>query len=128
MKKKRTIGELFIEICEELGVDEIADVRAKKISCWDYYEFIKQETNSIPVILYPGDKWILGENNENIKAIEFYEKDFSKKFEPFKNSPKIEFQELQNYSNIYIKKIKNMNNWGLIKFFHSISFLKTAKI
>ena len=91
-------------------------------------EFIKQETNSIPVILYPGDKWILGENNENIKAIEFYEKDFSKKFEPFKNSPKIEFQELQNYSNIYIKKIRDRNNWTLIKFFHSISFLKTAKI
>ena len=30
--------------------------------------------------------------------------------------------------NIYNKKIRDRNNWFLIKFFHSISFFKTAKI
>ena len=91
-------------------------------------KFIKQETNSTPVILYPGDNWILGENNQNNEAIELYEKDFTREFEPFKNSPEVEFEELQKYSDIYIKKIKDKNNWSLIKFFHSISFFKTAKI
>jgi len=94
----------------------------------DVEEFIKKETKSIPIILYPGDKWILGQEKENNKAIELYENDFAKEHVPHKNSPKIPLDELQTYSNNYIKNIRERNNWTLIKLAHSISFLKTAKI
>ena len=91
-------------------------------------QFIKKETKSIPIILYPGDKWILGQEKENNKAIELYENDFAKEHAPHRNSPIIPLEELQTYSKIYIKKIRDRNNWAVIKLFHSISFFKTAKI
>lgn len=91
-------------------------------------EFIRNKTKSTPIILYPGDKWILGQEQDNHEAIEQYEKDFATEHEPHKNSPIVPLDELQKLSKIYIKKIQEQNNWTLIKFFHFVSFLKTAKI
>ena len=91
-------------------------------------QFIKKETKSIPIILYPGDKWILGQEKENNKAIELYENDFAKEYEPHRNSPVVTLEELQTYSKIYIKKIRDRNNWTVIKLFYFISFFKTSKI
>ncbi len=91
-------------------------------------EFIKNETKSVPIILYPGDQWILGEERDNRKAIELYENDSIKEHEPHRNSPKFLLEELQTDSNNYIKNIRNRNNWTLIKLAHYVSFLKTAKI
>ncbi len=91
-------------------------------------EFIRKETKATPIILYPGDKYTVDEDNDNNKAIELFENDFAKEHVPHKNSPKIPLDELQTYSNNYIKNIRERNNWTLIKLAHSISFLKTAKI
>jgi len=91
-------------------------------------QFIKQNTNANPIILYPGDKWTIGEERDNIKSIELYEQDFAADHKFHDNSPVIPLEELKNLANIYIKKIRDRNNWFLIKFFHSISFFKTAKI
>jgi len=91
-------------------------------------EFIKKQTKSIPVILYPGYKWNLNEENDNNSAIELYENDFAIPHVPEKDSPKIPFEDIQLASNNYITNIRNRNNWTLIKFAHSISFLKSAKI
>jgi len=91
-------------------------------------EFIKNQTKSIPIILYPGNKWNLDEDNNNDSAIKLYENDFAIQHIPDKDSPKIPFQELQLNSNNYITNIRNRNNWTLIKLAHSISFLKSAKI
>jgi len=91
-------------------------------------EFIRKETKSIPIILYPGDKWIVGDENDNSNAITLFENDFAKERVPHKNSPQVPLEQLQSFSSDYIKNIRNRNNWTLIKFAHSISFLKTAKI
>jgi L-ascorbate metabolism protein UlaG (beta-lactamase superfamily) len=91
-------------------------------------EFIRKETKATPIILYPGDKYTVDEDNDNNKAIELFENDFAKEHVPHKNSPKIPLDEIQTYSNNYIKNIRERNNWTLIKLAHSISFLKTAKI
>jgi len=91
-------------------------------------EFIRKDTKAIPIILYPGDKWTVGEDNDNSKAIELYENDFTKEREPYRNSPRIPLEEIQTYAKNYVKTIRDRNNWILIKLAHSISFLKTAKI
>jgi UDP-MurNAc hydroxylase len=91
-------------------------------------EFIKKQTESIPVILYPGNKWNLNEDNDNNSAIELYEKDVEIQHVTYKDSPKIPFEEIKLASNNYITNIRNRNNWTLIKLAHSISFLKSAKI
>jgi hypothetical protein len=94
----------------------------------DVEQFIKHNSNGEPIILYPGDKLIVGEKHDNIKSIELYEQDFEDEHKFHDNSPVISFEELKNLSNKYIKKIRDRNNWLLIKLFHSISFFKTSKI
>ena len=91
-------------------------------------KYIVKYTQSEPVILYPGDKWIIGEKNDNAEAISLYEKDFSHKHIIHKNSPQFSLDELILESKKYIKNIRTRNNWGLIKLFHYVSFFKTSKI
>ena len=91
-------------------------------------EFIKKQTKSIPIILYPGEKWTVGDEKDNSTALELYENDFAKEHEPHKNSPVIPLNDLKDFSNKYIEEIRQRNNWFLIKLAHSISFLKTTKI
>ena len=100
------------------GVNKIRDVE----------NFIKKNTNAQPIILYPGDKWSISEQNDNTKAVELYEQDFSTTHEFHDNSPVISLNELKDLAETYNKKIHDRNNSFLIKFFHSISFFKTAKI
>ena len=50
-------------------------------------QFIKQNTNANPIILYPGDKWAIGEERDNIKSIELYEQDFAAEHKFYENSP-----------------------------------------
>ena len=40
----------------------------------------------------------------------------------------IPFDALKNLADAYIKKTRQRNNWSLIRFLHSISFLKKARI
>ena len=91
-------------------------------------QFIKQNTNAKPIILYPGDKWTICEERDNAKSVELYEQDFAAEHKFHENSPVITLEELKNLGDVYNKKIRGRNNSFLIKFFHSISFFKTAKI
>ena len=91
-------------------------------------QFILNETSSIPIVLYPGDEWIIGDVNNNAEAISLYDVDFSNKQIQHKNSAKVSFDELSQVCNDYVKTIRKRNNWTLIKFFHWLSFFKTSKI
>jgi UDP-MurNAc hydroxylase len=91
-------------------------------------QFIKENSNAEPIILYPGDKWFVSEKRDNIKSIELYEQDFNAEHGFHENSPIIPLKELKHLAKMYNKKIHDTNNWFLIKFFHSVSFFKTANI
>ena len=78
-------------------------------------KFIKKQTKSIPIILYPGNKWSLNEEYDNNRAIELYENDFAIQHIPHNDSPKIHFKDLQLDSNNYITNIRNRNNWTFNK-------------
>jgi len=94
----------------------------------DVEKFIKEQTNTTPIILYSGDKWVIGEERDNHNSIELYKKDFAIEHKLFTESPIKSLDELKRLSSIYIKQIRDRNNWSLIRFFHYISFFKTAKI
>ena len=81
-------------------------------------QFIKQNTNANPIILYPGDKWTICEERDNAKSVELYEQDFAAEHKFHENSPVIPLEELKNLGDIYNKKIRGRNNSFLIKFFH----------
>ncbi len=44
----------------------------------DVERFIKDQTNSKPIILYPGDEWKINEKHDNAKALKLYKDDFAK--------------------------------------------------
>jgi len=91
-------------------------------------KYIKEHTSSHPVILYPGDKWLIGGEHDNSNAIQLYENDLSKKHELFNESPKISLNELQINAKNYLERIHKKNNWMAIYLLHKIKFFKSAKI
>jgi len=91
-------------------------------------QFIKNKTNTVTIILYPGDEWKISELIDNAKALKFYKQDFEKENSLFNESPIIPLDELKKLAKEYLKKIRERNNWTSIKFLHSISFFKKTKI
>ena len=91
-------------------------------------KFIKSKTDSIPIILYPGDEWKIFEQIDNTNALKFYKQDFEKEHSLFNESPIIPLDELKKLSMDHLKKIRESNNWTCIRFLHSISIFKKAKI
>ena len=94
----------------------------------DVEKFIKQQTNAIPIVLYPGDKWMIDEHRNNQNSIELYKQDFATEHQLFTDSPIIPLDELKKLSCTYIKRIRDRNNWFILKLLYSVSFFKTAKI
>jgi len=81
------------------------------------YEFIKDNTKSKPVVLYPGDIWDSQSNKSSSKAIKKYEKDFELfigKSESFVLDSVTQEDVTKSYSN-FIKRVKENNNF-LIRF------------
>jgi len=91
-------------------------------------KFIKNKTDSIPIILYPGDKWKNFEQIDNTNALKFYKEDFEKENSFFNKSPIIPLDKLKKLSKKYLENIHKRNNLTCIRFFHYISLFKKAKI
>ena len=91
-------------------------------------KFIKNKTNSIPVVMHPGYEWRINEPWDNSEALKLYKKDFEKENLLFNESPIIPLDELKKLAKTYLKKIREKNNWAFIRFLHYVSVFKTAKI
>ncbi len=94
----------------------------------DVENFIERNTNSFPVILYPGDEWSGEEKNNNSIPIKKYQIDSQKNMELSITSNIIEYEELKKSAFLYIENIKKRNNWAFVVFLHKINFFKTTYI
>ena len=94
----------------------------------DAEKFILEHTDSIPVVLYPGDTWSGNEEIDNSFAINKYQNDYNKKLELNDNPKIIQFDELNTNAKSYIDNIKKRNNWAIVKFLHKINFFKSSYI
>lgn len=94
----------------------------------DVSKFIDEHTDSIPIILYPGDQWLSEDKIDNSIAIEKYKIDSQKNLELKTSDKIIMFEELQDLAFSYIDGIKKRNNWNFVKFLHKINFFKTTNI
>lgn len=91
-------------------------------------EIIENETNSIPIVLYPGDQWEVGEEYNNDEALKKYLDDFDLSRKELSQSPTVPIDELCKISDWYIDKIHKNNNSLILKLFYKIKKLKTAKV
>ncbi len=94
----------------------------------DAEKFIKNQTNSTPIVLYPGDMWSGEEKIDNSFPITKYRIDYEKKLRLNTTSKSIQFEELKTIANSYISNIKKRNNWKIIKLLHIINFFKTTSV
>ena len=89
------------------------------------YNFLKDNTNTTPVVLYNGDEYTFNENWDSKKSIENYKTDFTNielhKEKLVKNN-KVELNELQLQAKKFIDNLMQTNNF-LVK-----SILKPSKI
>jgi len=91
-------------------------------------KFIREKTNSIPIILYPGDIWSGKEKIDNSLSINKYTDDLQKNLELYNDPKIIEFDELQKLASAYIDNIKKRNNLTFVKLLHNLHFFKTTNI
>ena len=94
----------------------------------DVENFIEKNTNSSPVVLYPGDEWSGEEKIDNSIPIKKYQIDSQKNMELSIISNIIEYEELKKSALSYIENIKKRNNWAFVVFLHKINFFKTTYI
>ena len=91
-------------------------------------KFINENTNSDPVVLYPGDTWSGKEKIDNSLAIKKYTNDLQKNLELSNDLQIVEFNELQRLASSYIDNIKKRNNWTFVSLLHKFNFFKTTNI
>lgn len=80
------------------------------------YDFIKENTESKPVVLYPGDIWDSQSDKNSTEAIKRYQEDFNlfiKKSKPF-TIDSVSTEDVKNSYNNFIERVKE-NNSFLIK-------------
>ena len=91
-------------------------------------KFIHEKTNSVPIILYPGDIWSGKEKIDNSLSINKYTNDLQKNLELYDDPKIIDFDELRKLASAYIDNIKKRNNSIFIKLLHKLHFFKTTNI
>tara|TARA_Y100000996_G_scaffold57610_1_gene38987 strand:+ start:4885 stop:6216 length:1332 start_codon:yes stop_codon:yes gene_type:complete len=92
------------------------------------HSFIQENTDSFPIVLYPGDEWLGNDQIDNTIAIEKYNVDSQKNLELKVSNNIVKFEQLEKLAFSYIKKIKERNNWNFVKFLHYINFFKITNI
>ncbi len=91
-------------------------------------EFIERDTGANSVVLYPGDKWTVGNMHDNSEALRKYEKDFDSSGGIKPECPVVPIDVLINSAGSYIQRIRDRNSWFGIRLLYLIHLLKTAKV
>jgi len=76
----------------------------------DAEQFIAQETESQPVVLYPGDEWEIGAPHENEPSLAKYDVDYAWETKPLHRAQTIPIAALQESSQLFIQRMKAQNS------------------
>jgi len=91
-------------------------------------EFIEKNTSAKSIVLYPGDKWIVGNDYDNSKSLERYAEDYNYSEKPLSKSSVISIEDLTKLANSFVPKINKKNSRLAIHFLYWFRFFKTAKV
>lgn len=76
----------------------------------DVYEFAAQELGVPTVVLYPGDRWQVGEPRDSSESIRKYELDFQRAMaEPCETATSVPLTKLQTAAHAFIRKCAHKN-------------------
>ncbi len=108
----------FIRFCHvenqhmNLHANQIADIAAR----------IEKQGVSIPIVLYPGDRWTVGSTHDNEPAIEHYRRATAASYS-FRKSDGVPLEEIMALSRKYREKMLDKNDRAAVILASSLGFL-----
>ena len=91
-------------------------------------EFIEKNTSAKSIVMYPGDKWVVGNDYDNSKSLEKYAEDYNYSDKPLSKSSVISIEDLTKLGNSFVPKINKKNSKLAIHLLYWIRVFKTAKV
>lgn len=83
---------------------------------WTAMDFLKERTKARPIVLYPGESWIVGADHDSASSCERYREDYdSLSARPRRKRTPVSSEELIESSNRFVEYLKNNANWWLIR-------------
>lgn len=76
----------------------------------DAHDFIRNETSSTPLILYPEDRWAVGTDHDNAASLRQYAIDYDLNTKPLHSSVSVPIDELRTLAQAYIAEVKEKNS------------------
>lgn len=76
----------------------------------DAHDFIISQTDSTPIVLYPEDRWVIGEEHDNQASLRAYAADYDLSTKPLHKSVSTAVEELGTLADDYIMDIKDKNS------------------
>lgn len=77
----------------------------------DIAAFIERELHCKAIVLYPGDRWHIGDDRDSTPAVERYSRDFARILAqgPADRAPSVAFERIQTAMDNYLTRIKRRN-------------------
>lgn len=76
----------------------------------DAHAFIQQETQTQPIVLYPGETWTLGAPHDNEATLRAYDPDYVINTKPLRKTQSVPFEELVTLGDAYIERMRAHNS------------------
>ena len=81
----------------------------------DAHAFIAENTDATPVVLYPGDQWIVGQDADSRVSLSAYDKDYDLSARPLRRTESVPVDELVTLSHDYVRRVTARNSRFLIR-------------
>ncbi|MEM7131638.1 MAG: MBL fold metallo-hydrolase [Chloroflexota bacterium] len=81
----------------------------------DAHSFIRQETASQPVVLYPEERWVVGSIHESEASLQKYDQDYDLGKKPLRKSEPVAVDQLALHAQDYIERMTDKNSPLLIR-------------
>ena len=96
----------------------------------DAVAVIRERTSAEPVVLYPGDRWVIGEAHDSTSALERYHADVDAALSAtsFVTSARIELSGLEELAGSFIAKLTELNGARTLDAMRRLGLLKEAHL
>lgn len=99
----------------------------------DAHGFIAQKTNSQPIVLYPGERWTVGEPHDNEESLRHYDADYQLGEKPLRQTESVPLEELRTLADGYRTRLRQKNSRALmalmalppLRYFDTVTFYLT---
>lgn len=87
-----------------------------------------ENAGATPVVLTPGDEWILGSSHDNKRSVAFYENLNHAEGQQLHHATTVTFETLEMLASAYVNRISSANSRVLIRVALSVRWLRDIKI